>query len=77
MIGILFVIPALGETKAVMLELPVILGWSWSVCGCLLRSLVVPSGQTARLIMGLTAFLQLMIPDLGVPVLVGGQLLRD
>ena len=77
MIRILFVVPAVGETAAVSLELPFILAWSWFVCGWLLRRIAVPAGTTGRLGMGVTAFAVLMIVELGLPVLVGGRSLGD
>jgi hypothetical protein len=76
-IRVLFVAPAVGETAAVSLELPLILAWSWLVCGWLLRRIAVPACMTGRLGMGVTAFAVLIIVELGLPVLVGGRLLAD
>ena len=77
MIRVLLVVPAVGDAGAVVLELPVILGWSWVVCGWLLRSLAVPSIRGCRMVMGLTAFASLMIAELGLSVLLGGSSLGD
>jgi hypothetical protein len=73
MIRVLLLVPAVGETAAVVMELPVILGWSWMVCGWLLRSLAVPSVPGCRIVMGLTAFVLLMLAELGLSVLLGGS----
>jgi hypothetical protein len=76
-IRVLFGIPALGDSAAVLLELPVILGWSWFVCGWLVRRMAVPPQRTARLIMGLTAFALLMIAEVSLQVVNGARSLAD
>lgn len=44
--------PQLGQTGAVLLELPVMLIASWLVCGHLIRRFAVPPSPVARLAMG-------------------------
>lgn len=44
--------PHLGQTVAVLLELPIMLIASWLVCGHLIRRFAVPSAYTARFAMG-------------------------
>lgn len=58
-VRVLVVAPRLGETGAVLLELPIILAASWLACGHLLERFAVGPGLVERLVMGLTAFIVL------------------
>ena len=60
-IRVLFVAPALGPIPAVLIELPLLLGWSWFVAGR------IPSARP--FVMGATAFVVLMIAELSLFVL--------
>lgn len=55
-IRVLLVVPYLDEFTAVLLELPLMLGISWLVCGWVVTRLQVPSTTTARFVMGALAF---------------------
>jgi hypothetical protein len=69
---ILFVAPRLGESLAVLLELPLMLAFSWGACSWLVARLRVPAKVTARLIMGGTSFAMMMAAELSVTVFMLG-----
>jgi hypothetical protein len=72
---VLVVAPATGEVAAVLLELPLMLGASWSVA----RALVARQGVTTsagRLLMGSLAFALLMASEVAMAVAMFGQPLR-
>ena len=71
------VVPRLGETVAVALELPVILAISWMACRWLIVRFAVPADRNARLVMGATAFAVLMAAELGVSMIIFGRTLAD
>lgn len=66
--GILLV-PLVGELWAVAIELPVMLGVSWWVCGLLVTRMGVPPAVPSRLVMGGVAFALLLLAELGVSLL--------
>jgi len=74
---VLFVVPRIGEVGAVVLEVPIMLGASWVICGLLVRRLNVPPMITARLIMGGLAFTQLMLAEAGVSVFAFGRTIAE
>ncbi len=59
----LLLAPAVGELTATLIELPVILGLSWIVCGRVIAHCRVPGGIAPRAVMGLTAFVLLMAAE--------------
>jgi hypothetical protein len=59
-IRVLLFVPRLGETSAVILEIPLILVASWFVCRWCVDRLDVRRTVPARSLMGLVAFLVLM-----------------
>ena len=59
-IRVLLVAPHLGETTAVIIEAPIILGASWFVCRLCVDRLEVRRMVAARSAIGLVAFLVLM-----------------
>lgn len=65
----LWLAPALGELAAVAAELPVMLGFSWWWCRRLLSGRVLAAGQLA--VMGGSAFLWLMLAELGLSLAFG------
>ncbi len=71
-IRVLVIIPRLGETAAVLLEVPVLLALAWPVCGVLIRRFALPAGL-ARALMGGTAFAALMLAEWGLAVTLFGQ----
>ncbi len=67
-IRIFFLVPHTGPMVAVLIELPVILFFSWVFCRFLTRRFAVPAEPYERLIMGLIAFSCLMIGEALVAV---------
>lgn len=65
---VMLVIPRLGETNAVLIELPVMLALSWMACAWLVRRFAVPPRTAERLAMGALAFALLMLGELAVSV---------
>lgn len=72
-IRVLAIIPQVGETAAVLLELPVMLAFSWATCVWLVRRFAVPPRTSDRVVMGGLAFLFLMIAEVGVSVFAFGR----
>jgi ABC-type uncharacterized transport system permease subunit len=72
-IRVLLAAPLLGETAAIVLELPIMLAASWLVCGWLLDRFSVPARWTARLAMGGLAFVLLMIAELALSLFALGR----
>lgn len=59
----LMLAPRVGETAAVLIELPAMLAISWVACGIVLRRLDVPAARAARFVMGALAFALLMAAE--------------
>lgn len=55
--------PAMGEGRALVLEIPVMLAISWIVAGVLIRRHAVPARVAARLGMGSVAFALLLLAE--------------
>jgi len=70
---VLVIMPRIGETAAVLLELPVMLAASWVAAGWCVRHFAVPVGLPARLAMGVLAFALVMVAELALAVLLFGQ----
>ena len=62
---VLFIAPRVGELVAVCLELPVMLAFSWWICGRLARGL---DGAGARIAMGALAFALLMAAEAALAI---------
>jgi hypothetical protein len=62
-IRVVLLIPRLGETFAVLIELPVILAVAWIACHRLIAAFDVPSHLAPRLAVGGVAFLTLMCAE--------------
>lgn len=62
----LWLAPAIGELGAVLLELPLMLLWSWMASRWLAARFLPPQALAPRLVMGGTAFLLLMIGEFGL-----------
>jgi ABC-type uncharacterized transport system permease subunit len=60
---VLVVAPVLGDWGATFAELPIMLAISWIYCGWLLRRFAVPAAMGARLVMGATALILLMVAE--------------
>jgi hypothetical protein len=72
-VRVLYVIPHIGETGAVMIELPVLLVLSWWVCGAVLKRYAVPQSMGHRALMGLMSFTLLMTAELAVAMFAFGR----
>jgi hypothetical protein len=59
----LVVAPALGEMIGVVIELPLMLATSWLACRWVLDRFAVPDRLSTRGLMGLSAFLWLMLAE--------------
>lgn len=64
--------PRLGEVGAVAVELPMMLAFSWVVCGWLVERLSIPWRAADRLTMGGVAFVLLMAAELLLGVAISG-----
>lgn len=69
----LVLVPRLGETAAVLLELPVMLGASWLLARRVARWCALDCAAAPRLLMGGIAFLLLMAAEHGLGALLGGN----
>ena len=67
----LVLVPRIGETMAVLIELPIILGVSWLICGHILRRAPLSSGEAV--VMGAAAFVLLMIAELSMSILLANR----
>jgi hypothetical protein len=74
---VLVLAPALGDTGAVALELPLMLAISWLACGVVLRRLAVPATVATRLVMGGFAFALLIGAETALGVLGFGRTLGE
>ena len=71
------VAPLLGETFAVVLELPIILAVAWIACRWLTRRLEVPARLLPRSVMSTTAFILLMTGEAFISLLLAGRSLAE
>ena len=76
-VRVLVVAPHLGETAAVLAELPVMLAIAWTVCGWLLKHVPLPDGWGQRLAMGGVALAFLLAAELGLVVLAFGRTVAE
>ncbi len=67
-IRVLLVVPRVGPTVAVLFEMPVILGASWWISHLCVVRFKVSRAVAARLVMGLAAFLVLMLAEASLSV---------
>jgi len=73
----LVIVPALGELRAVLIELPILIALSWWVCGFVLQRWPVPATLSARAGMGTIAFTLLLIAEAGLALTLGGLSLTE
>lgn len=59
----LVIAPAIGETAAIAIEIPIILAISWVVCRAITTRLALPPTRFARVTMGAVAFALLMVAE--------------
>jgi hypothetical protein len=73
----LVVAPLIGELPAVLLEIPLMLAFSWLLCGQLVSRIGVSDGLGARTAMSVVAFALLMAAEIGLaPALVNRSLVQ-
>jgi len=70
---VLLVVPALGEARAVALELPVMLAIAWLACGFTIAWQRVPPHRAARAGMGAVAFALLIAAEAALAILAVGR----
>jgi len=68
-----FVVPLLGETVAVAMELPIVLAIAWIVSRWLTQRFEIPARLLPRAVMGTTAFILLMAGELSISLLLAGR----
>ena len=71
------VVPRLGTLMAVLIEVPIVLGISWIVCRQVVRLFDVPSEWLPRLVMGILAFILLMIAEPAIAIFGFGRSLAQ
>lgn len=72
-VRVLALIPRLGETMPVLIELPLMLAVSWIACRRVIARAGVPDAWAARALMGGIAFAVLMLAEFGLSVLAFGR----
>ena len=72
-VRVFWLVPAIGALPAVAIELPIMLAASWLVCARLLRRFAVPHAIAARLVMGCSAFVLLMLAEFALATVAFGQ----
>ena len=72
-VRVLLIIPRIGETAAVLLEVPVMLAASWVAARWCVRRFAVPARVAPRLAMGFLAFALVMVAELALALLLFGQ----
>lgn len=73
----LFVAPALGETAAVLIEVPLMVLVAWLACGWAIRRSRVSAAFPDRLVMGALAFALLMVAEALLGILLFGRTLPE
>lgn len=73
----LWLAPAVGETMAVAIELPIMLAISWKACTRIVLRRSVAGEWVPRLAMGLVGFALLMGAELGLSVLAFGRTVTE
>jgi len=74
---VLAIAPQVGETAAVLVELPIILTVSWLACGWIVRRFLSAPGAGALLTVGAVAFVLLMAAEAGLSVFAFGRSLGE
>lgn len=64
-------VPAIGEAMATLVELPIILAFSWLACGLAIGRFQVPASLVHRSAMGALAFALLMLAELLLGIAMG------
>ena len=72
-VRIMLLLPALGETLAVIIEVPVMLVICWILCRRAIKLFLVAPRWPNRLVMGITALACLLIAELLLAIVFFGQ----
>jgi small-conductance mechanosensitive channel len=72
-VRVLLVVPRMGPTVAVLLEVPVILASSWWISRLCVARFKVSRAVAVRLVMGVVAFLVLMLAEVTLSALLVGR----
>ncbi len=70
-------VPRLGETTAVLVELPLMLALSWFACRSIVRRFAVPATIAARATMGSLAFALLLLAEAALGTLGLGRTISE
>jgi hypothetical protein len=70
---VLVPVPRLGELRAILLEIPVVLGISWVACRWAMHQYAIPDAFKSRLAVGGAAFILLMVLEVSFSILVFKQ----
>lgn len=76
-VRVFLLLPYVGETAAVLIETPFVLGASWIVCGILIRRFAVGAHLAPRLFMGAVALTLLLLAELLLGVYGFGRSLSE
>lgn len=69
LVRVLLLAGLVGEVEAVLIELPVILGFAWWVCGAVIGTTRLPADLGPRLVMGASALVVLLLFELAAAVI--------
>ncbi|NWH07055.1 MAG: hypothetical protein HXY22_00120 [Alphaproteobacteria bacterium] len=69
--------PRLGETAAILIELPLMLAIAWILCGAIIRHLVVAATPQSRAIMGELALVTLIVLEAAMTLTLFGRSLDE
>ncbi len=72
-IRVLILVPRFGETVAVAIEGPIILGASWLVCRTLIARFSITRRLSSRIVMGASAFVLLLVAEVILAVVGFGR----
>lgn len=76
-IRVLWIVPLIGETTAVFIELPFMLLAAWVICGLIIRRGGVSSALGARAIMGAGALILLLAAEWALSLMVFGRTVAE
>ena len=72
-VRLMLLTPTLGELVAVVIEVPVMLGFCWIICGRAIARLEVPPRNSDRITMGFTALAFLLAAELALATVMFGD----
>ena len=77
LLRVLWLMPTIGDLAGVALELPLILLFSWFVCGWVIERFRVPPSLRQRALMGAVALVILVLAELGVSIFMTRSVVGD